>query len=146
MEPQGPESQSPADRSAAHGSPLIKQQEAEERQRIYAFTWPDAWTAMVAEVRGALGTLIYPHLIRPYSVYYGHIATQYGGPSCSPISCWCNTRQLLVPAPPIYEKVLGLKVFNVLNMGSLHTKPHSYDFFKLYGACLQAPTTPKFGY
>ena len=32
------------------------------------------------------------HLVRrvPYSAYYGHLATHYGGPWCSPTPCWYN--------------------------------------------------------
>jgi hypothetical protein len=29
--------------------------------------------------------LRYPHLILPYLAYYGHLASQHGGPWCSPI-------------------------------------------------------------
>ena len=42
--------------------------------------------------------------------------------------------------------MLDLPVLTVLTMGSLHTKPAPYDFLNLYGACLQAPRTPKFKY
>ena len=41
------------------------------------------------------------------------------------------------------EKIRGLTVLSVLTMGSRHTKPPPYDFLNLYGACLQAPRTPK---
>ena len=37
----------------------------------------------------------------------------------------------------------GLPVLSVLNMGSFHSKPLPYDFLNLYGACLEAPRTPK---
>jgi hypothetical protein len=36
-----------------------------------------------------------------------------------------------------------LPLLSVLTMGSRHTKPPPYDFLNLYGACLQAPMTPK---
>jgi hypothetical protein len=54
--------------------------------------------------------------------------------------------KLLVRAPPIYVKMVGIKVINVLTMDSLYTKPPPYGFLKLYGACMQAPRTPKFRY
>ena len=38
--------------------------------------------------RGVFGALTYPHLIVPYLAYYGHLASYYGGPWCSPIRCW----------------------------------------------------------
>jgi hypothetical protein len=65
------------------------------------------------------------------------------GPWCSPIPWWCTEKHLQVPDPPIYVKLVGLPVLSVLTMGSLHTKPPPYDFLNLYGACLQAPRTPK---
>jgi hypothetical protein len=43
-----------------------------------------------AEVGGVFGTLTYPHLIPPYSAYYSHIESHYGGPWCSPITWCCN--------------------------------------------------------
>ena len=92
---------------------------------------------------GVFGTLTYPHLILPYSAYYGRLAAHYGGPRCSPITCWCDKRHLQVPEPPIYNKMVGLPVLSVLTMMSLHTKPPPYDFLNLYEACLQAPRTPK---
>ena len=45
------------------------------------------------------------------------------------------------------QKVVGLLVLIVLTIESLYTKPSPgkaappYDFFNLYGACLQAPRT-----
>ena len=76
---------------------------------------PGCWSCSYdSRSRGVLGTLTYPHLILPYSAYYDHIATHYGGHRCSPIPCWCNKRQLLVPAPPIYGKLVDLKVLSVL--------------------------------
>jgi hypothetical protein len=33
--------------------------------------------AMMAKVGSEFGTLTYPHLIRPYSGYYDHLASQY---------------------------------------------------------------------
>ena len=92
---------------------------------------------------GVFGTLTYPHLIPPYSAYYGHLASHIGGPRCSPIPWWCDKKHLEVPEPLIYEKLVGLPVLSVLTMGILHTKPPPYDFLNLYGACLQAPRTPK---
>jgi hypothetical protein len=89
------------------------------------------------------GTLRYPHLILPYLAYYGHLASHYGGPWCSPIPLWCTEKHLQVPNPPIYVKLVGLPVLSVLTMGSLHTKPPPYDFLNWYGACLQAPRSPK---
>ena len=97
-------------------------------------------------VGGVFGTLRYPHLILPYLAYYGHLASQHGGPWCSPIPWWCNKKHLQVPEPPIYVKMIGLTVLSVLPMGSPHTKPPPYDFLNLYGACLQAPRTPKMKY
>jgi hypothetical protein len=41
------------------------------------------------------------------------------------------------------QKLVGLTVFSVLIMGVYHTKPPPYDYLNLYGACLQAPRTPK---
>ena len=98
---------------------------------------------MIAEVGGVLGTLTYPHLILPYSAYYGHLESHYGGPWGPRIPWWCEEKHLQVPEPPIYVKMVGLPVPNVLTMGSPHTKPPPYDFLNLYGACLQAPRTPK---
>ena len=98
---------------------------------------------MVVEVRGVFGTLTFPHLILPYLAYYGHLASHYGGPWYSPIAWWCNIGQLQVPEPPIYVKMVGLTVLRVLTMEIPHTKPPPYDFLNLYGACLQAPWTPK---
>jgi hypothetical protein len=57
---------------------------------------------MVAEVGGVFGTLTQPQLILPYSAYYGHLASLYGSPWCSPMTQWCNTKHLQVPEPPIY--------------------------------------------
>ena len=99
--------------------------------------------AMVAKVGGVFGTLTYPHLIRPYSGYYGHLASHYGGPWCPPIACLCNKTHLQVLEPPIYDKMVDLPVLSVLTMGNLYTKQPPYDFLNLYGACLQAPRTPK---
>ena len=99
--------------------------------------------AMVAEVRGVFGTLTYPYLILPYSTHYGHLASHYEGPWCSPTAWWCNKKHLKVPKPPIYVKMVGLTVLSMLIMGSLHTKPPPYDFLNLYGACLHAPRTSK---
>jgi hypothetical protein len=92
---------------------------------------------------GVFGTLTYPHLILPYSAYYGHLAVHCGGPWCPPIPWWCDKKHLKVPEPPIYGEMVGLPVPNMLTMGSLHTEPPPYDFLNLYGACLQAPRTPK---
>ena len=39
---------------------------------------------------GVFGALTYPHLILPYSAYYGHLASHYGGLWCSPTGWWCN--------------------------------------------------------
>jgi hypothetical protein len=44
------------------------------------------------------------------------------------------------------KKMVALPVPNVLTMGSPHTEPLPYDFLNLYGACLQAPMTPKMKY
>jgi hypothetical protein len=41
------------------------------------------------------------------------------------------------------KKLVGLSVLSVLSMGVYYTKPPPYDFLNLYGACLQAPRTPK---
>ena len=97
---------------------------------------------MVAKVGGVFGTLKHPHLIQPYLAYYDHLASQYGGPWCSPIAWWCNMKQSHVPEPPIYVKMVGLTVLSVLTMVSYRIKPPPYDFLNLYGACLQAPRTP----
>jgi hypothetical protein len=49
-----------------------------------------------------------------------------------------------VNVPPIYRKMVGLPGISVLTtMGSFSTKPPPYEFLKLYGACMQAPRTPK---
>ena len=40
----------------------------------------------------------------------------------------------------------GEPVLSVLTIGNLYTKPPLYDFLNLYGACLQAPRTPKIKY
>ena len=98
--------------------------------------------AMVAEVRGVFGTLTYPHLIRPYLAYYGHLASHYRGPWCSPIAWWCDMGQSLVPEQPIYVKMVGLTVLSVPTMVIYYIKAAPYDFLNLYGACLQAPRTP----
>ena len=55
-------------------------------------------------------------------------------------------KQLYVPDPPVYVKMVGLPVLSVLTMGSHHTKPPPYEFLDLYGACVQAPRTPKVRY
>ena len=99
--------------------------------------------AMVAEVRGVFGTLTYPHLILPYSAYYCHLESHYGGSWCSPTAWWCDEKHLQARKPFIYVKMVGLPVLSVLNIGSPHTKPPPYVFLNLYGACLQAPRTPK---
>jgi hypothetical protein len=65
------------------------------------------------------------------------------GPWCSPIPWWCTKKHLQVPDPPIYVKLVDLPVLSVLTMRSHYTKPPPYDFLNLYGACLQAPRTPK---
>ena len=83
--------------------------------------------------KGVFGTLTYPHLIRPYSAYYGHLASHYGGPRCSPITCWCDKKHFQVPEPPIYNKMVGLPVLSVLTMGSLHTKPPPYGRSAMLG-------------
>jgi hypothetical protein len=36
--------------------------------------------AMVAKVGGVFGPLRHPHLLQPYSAYYDHLASHYGGP------------------------------------------------------------------
>jgi hypothetical protein len=82
-----------------------------------------AAAAMVAKVGGVFGTLTYPHLILPYSAYYGHLASHYGGPWCSPIPCWCDNKSLQVPGPPVYKNMVGLLVTSVLTMKNLYTKP-----------------------
>jgi hypothetical protein len=47
--------------------------------------------AMVAKVGGVrIWTLRHPHLIQPYLAYYEHLASQHGGPWCSPIPWWCD--------------------------------------------------------
>jgi hypothetical protein len=43
-----------------------------------------------SRVGGVFGTLTYPHLILPYSAYYGRLASQIGGPRCSPIHSTCT--------------------------------------------------------
>ena len=55
-------------------------------------------------------------------------------------------RQLQVPEPSIYVKMVGLTVLSVLTMVSPHTKPPPYDFLNLCGAYLQAQRTPEFRY
>ena len=40
--------------------------------------------------RGYIWTLRHPHLIQPYLAYYEHLASQHGGPWCSPIPWWCD--------------------------------------------------------
>jgi hypothetical protein len=44
------------------------------------------------------------------------------------------------------KKKVGLPVSKMLTMIGSHTKPPPYDFLNLYGACLQAPRTPKMKY
>ena len=61
--------------------------------------------AMVSEVGKVLGTLTYPHLILPYSAYYGHTAACCGGPRCSPIDWWYNKINLQILALSIYVKM-----------------------------------------
>ena len=87
----------------------------------------------------------HPHLIQPYLAYYDHLASHYmyGGPWCPPIHWWCDKKHLKVPKSPIYGKMVGLLVPDMLTIGICHTKPPPYDFLNLYGACLQAPRTPK---
>jgi hypothetical protein len=92
---------------------------------------------------GVFGTLAYPHLILTYLAYYGHLASHCGGHWCPHIPWWCDKKHLQVPEPPIYFKMVGLPVPNMLTMGRPHTKPPPHDFLNLYGACLQAPRTPK---
>ena len=100
---------------------------------------------MVAEVRGVFGTLTYPHLILPYSAYYGHLESHalWG---FLVLSSWCDKKHLHLPKPHIYVKMAGIPVLSVLTMGISYTKPPPYDFLNLYGACLQAPRTPKMKY
>ena len=77
------------------------------------------------EVCRVFGTLTYqyPHLILPYSVYYGHY-----GHWCSPMRCWCDNEHLQVPGPPVYKIMHSLPVTSVLNIRRLHTKPpHNRD-------------------
>ena len=89
--------------------------------------------AMVAELRGVFGTLTYPHLILPYSAYYGHLESHYGGSWCSPTAWWCDKKHLHVPEPPIYGKMRSLPrslpVFSVLTIDSLY-KAASIRIFK----------------
>ena len=59
---------------------------------------------------GVFCTLTYPHLILPYSGYYGHLASRYGGHWSPPIPWWCNKKHSHVPEPPIYVKMIGLMV------------------------------------
>ena len=82
-----------------------------------------ASASMVVEVRGVFGTLTHPRLILLYSAHYGHLASHYGGPWCSPIPWWCNEKHLQVTEPPIYVKMVGLSVLSVLTMRCPHTKP-----------------------
>jgi hypothetical protein len=105
-----------------------------------ADSWPRSYGG---RSRGVFGALTYPHLILPYSAHYGQLASHYGGHWCSSIPWWCDEKLLKIPKRPIYVKMAGSPVLSVLTMGSLHTKPPPYDFLNLYGACLQAPRTPK---
>ena len=95
---------------------------------------------------GVFGTSIYPHLILPYSAYYGQLASHYGGHWRSHIPWWCDLKHSQVPETPIHVKMRGLPVLSVLTIGNPHTKPPPYDFLNLYGASLQAPRTPKMKY
>jgi hypothetical protein len=105
---------------------------------------------MVAEVGGGTWYSDIPRDIpspnTPYSACYGRLAAHYGGPLCSPIPCWCDKKHLQVHELPIYGETVVLTVLSVLIVGSLHTNPPPYEFLNLYGACLQAPRTPKFRY
>jgi hypothetical protein len=75
-----------------------------------------AAAAMVAGVGGVFGTLTYPHLILPYSAYYGHLVSHCGGPQCSHIPWLYAKKHLKVPEPHIYGKMGGLPVPNVLTI------------------------------
>jgi hypothetical protein len=65
------------------------------------------------------------------------------GPRCSSIPWWCDKKHLKVPVLPIYDKMVGLPVLSVLNMGSCHTESAPYEFLNLYGA-LARTEDPKF--
>jgi hypothetical protein len=95
--------------------------------------------------RGCIWTLRHPHLIQPYLAHYDHLASHYGGPWCSPIPWWCTKQYLQVPDSPIYRKMQGLPVPNMVTIWSPHTEPPPYDFLNLYGACMQAPGAQKLG-
>jgi hypothetical protein len=74
---------------------------------------------MVAEVRGVFGTLTYPHLILPYSAYYGRLAS--------------HTRTMGVLGAPLQpggaiRSMVGSTVLSMLTMVSPYTKPSPYDF------------------
>jgi hypothetical protein len=62
------------------------------------------------------------------------------GPWCPPIPWRGDKKHLQVPEQPIYGKMVGLRVPNMLTMGSPHTKPPPYEFLNLYGACLHPGT------
>jgi hypothetical protein len=92
---------------------------------------------VIAKVRGVFGTLRHPHLILPYLAYYDHLVSHYGGPWRPPIHWCCNQKNSQVPESPVYRKMINLPVISVLTMKISHTKQPPYDFFNLYGACLQ---------
>jgi hypothetical protein len=63
--------------------------------------------AMIAEVGRVLGTLAYPHLILPYSGYYGHLASHYGvlGAPLYPVGEITRTYGVHVPVLPVYKNL-----------------------------------------
>ena len=83
--------------------------------------------------RRCIWTLRHPHLIQPYLAYYDHLASHYGGPWCPHIPCWCDQKHLQVPEPPIYGKMVGLPVPDMLTMGSPHTNLKNRMGAALYG-------------
>jgi hypothetical protein len=94
---------------------------------------------MIAEVGGVLGTLIYPHLLWPPS-------SALWGSSVLPYFPVVQLKTLKSTCNAYLCKMIGLPVLSVLTMENLYTKPPPHEFLNLYGACLQAPRTPKMKY
>jgi hypothetical protein len=84
--------------------------------------------AMVAKVGGVFGTLTYPHLIRTYSGYYGHLASHMWGSLVPPIHCLCNKTHLKVLEPPIYGKC-KVYLFLVCSLWEFTTQSSPHTIF-----------------
>jgi hypothetical protein len=71
---------------------------------------------------GVFGTLTYPHLILPYSAYYGHLASHYGGPWCpdNRPHYGCSARKSTAESPssrfPCLTTIAGQIIYYLMTM------------------------------